>query len=291
MASPPEISVEEGDISRRTLTEVRDDLRGTPWPRAPLMTISYHDVPLDAGQQANAQDARTPLTSVPEIELGESPFDPSMLSSGSMPSIDVRAGSSPMIELDGAPVIPGAARMSLPSIQVTTSSMPSIDLESLEDLEDLAERDTLVPQTSTMGSLPTQPNTPVRPAVTVERARATSAQTQPQSQSQAQAQAQTVSKRAGSPVASAARRTLASPERSVSTPEAAKAPPCDALELRTFVVPETELSPRSSDAQRRAFITARLSKQLPCEASQVRRVDVKAFEAGAVMLRVWCPVP
>jgi hypothetical protein len=222
------------------------------------------------------------MTSVPEIELGESPFDASMIASGSMPSIDVRAGSSPVIELDGAPAHPGAGRFSLPSIQVTTSSMPSIDLETLEDLEDLAERDTLVPQTAALGSLPTQPSAPARPAVTVERSRSAQAP---------QAQAQPAAKRAGSPVASAARRTLASLEPTPSAPEPTKAPPCEALELRTFVVPESELSPRSSEAQRRAFITARLSRQLPCDASRVRRIDVKAFETGAVMLRVWCPVP
>jgi hypothetical protein len=252
-----------------------------------MMTISYHDVPLDAGQQASAGGPRAPLTSAPDIELGESPFDPSMLSSGSMPSIDIRAGSSPVIELDGAPVHPGAARASMPSIQVTTSSLASIDLE---EMDDLAERDTLVPQTSALGSLPTQPSAPARPAVTVERARnapAPPAQPQPQ----AQTPPQPAARRGGSPVASAARRTLASPERVTSAPEPAKAPPCEALELRTFVIPETELTPRSSDAQRRAFVASRLARQLPCDASQVRRVDVKAFEAGAVMLRVWCPVP
>ncbi|MFO0659838.1 MAG: hypothetical protein U0165_08415 [Polyangiaceae bacterium] len=300
MASPPEISVEEGDISRRTLTEVRDDLRGTPWPRAPLMTISYHDVPLDAAHPDDAQ-GRAPTASAPDIEMSESPFDPSMIAGGSMPSIDVRAGSMPMIEIDGAPLGSAAQRSSMPSIQVTTSSLPSIDLSAIEDDEELAERDTMVPQTSAMGSLPTTPTSAStgssRGVLSVERSRgATRASSSvPPPQNQPAAPAQPGGRRSGSAVASAARRTLASADKPAA--EAVRrasaedrAPACDALELKTYVVPETELNARSSDAQRRKFVAERLGRYLPCEPSRVRRIDVKLFEPGAVMLRVWCPI-
>jgi hypothetical protein len=66
---------------------------------------------------------------------------------------------------------------------------------------------------------------------------------------------------------------------------------CNVLELRTFVVPRAALSPKASEAEKRAFVAGRLSKKLPCLVEEIRRIDAKTFEPGAVLLRVWCPVP
>ncbi len=64
----------------------------------------------------------------------------------------------------------------------------------------------------------------------------------------------------------------------------------DALELRTFVVEESKLSLRSSDAERRAFVRERLAHRLPGPLTRIRRIDAKLLEPGAVVLRIWCAV-
>jgi hypothetical protein len=42
--------------------------------------------------------------------------------------------------------------------------------------------------------------------------------------------------------------------------------------------------------QKLALVRARFAHRLPCPIDQVRRVDVHAFEPGALILLVWCPV-
>lgn len=75
----PEIEVAERPIGRDTLMDVQDELRAMPWPRAPMPTVGYHEVPLDRG------DARAgPLP--PEPLAVARAFDPRNASS---PEIEV----------------------------------------------------------------------------------------------------------------------------------------------------------------------------------------------------------
>jgi hypothetical protein len=74
----PDIAVGEGDAGRDTLAEISDEIRRQPWPRAPLLTVSYNDVPLDAKRRREAPvpvppppPARRPAASSPVIEVRE----------------------------------------------------------------------------------------------------------------------------------------------------------------------------------------------------------------------------
>lgn len=71
---------------------------------------------------------------------------------------------------------------------------------------------------------------------------------------------------------------------------AARAVQCDALELKSFIVPATALSPKANDAARRAFVRDRLMDHLPCAMDRVKRVDARLFEPGAVLVRVFCAI-
>ncbi|HEU4535283.1 MAG TPA: hypothetical protein VFS00_14240, partial [Polyangiaceae bacterium] len=73
--------------------------------------------------------------------------------------------------------------------------------------------------------------------------------------------------------------------------EAGAAPePFDALELRTFVVPQSAITMQASAEQKLALVRARFARRLPCPVERVYRVDVHAFEAGLLALLVWCPL-
>lgn len=75
----PDIEVAERPMGRDTLMDVQDELRAMPWPRAPMPTVGYHEVPLDRG------DARAgPLP--PEPPALARVFDPRDASS---PEIEV----------------------------------------------------------------------------------------------------------------------------------------------------------------------------------------------------------
>ena len=52
VAGIPEITIGEAPLGRNTLADVKDDLRRAPGPRAPMMTVSYNDLPLDAKRAA-----------------------------------------------------------------------------------------------------------------------------------------------------------------------------------------------------------------------------------------------
>ena len=172
-SSGPEIAITQSPMGRATLEDVQDEIRAAPWPRAPLMTVSYNDLPLDGKRRKEARAAmpelvmpppmpRRPMTSAPEIELGEQ-------------------------------------RLGRETLALLNEGLPEDEIDS---------------------------------------------------------------------------------ERMV----------CDALELRTFVVPTSHLSPRATDAEKREFLRNRLAHRLPCSPSNVRRVDARVLEPGAVVLRVWCPV-
>ena len=180
--SGPSITIGEAPMGRSTLVDVEDDIRAAPWPRPPLVTVSYDDIPLDGKKKKGTPAApriermpermpppRPPMTSAPEIEMG----------------VERPLGRETLAMIGGD-----------------------------DDLDDPS---------------------PGRP-VDAE-------QTEP-----------------------------------------------DALELRTFVVPSTSVSPRATDAEKRAFVRDRLAHRLPCPAAQVRRIDARLLEPGAVVLRIWCPV-
>ena len=65
---------------------------------------------------------------------------------------------------------------------------------------------------------------------------------------------------------------------------------CEALELKSFIVPASALSPKASDDVRRTFVRERLAQHLPCAIERVKRIDARLFEPGAVLVRVFCPV-
>lgn len=157
-------------VGRTTLEDIENDLRRAPWPRAPLVTVSYEETapapPPKPGRRPLAPPARVPMTSAPEIEIR----------------------------------LTNAGRDTLSAID-----------DGEGELDDPA-------------------------------------------------------------------------------PKSAPSPKSDALELRTFVVPATTLPVRASEEQKRTFVRDRLAHRLPCPPHAVRRVDIKPFEPGVVVLRVWCPV-
>lgn len=177
--SGPSIQIGEAPIGRSTLVDVEDDMRAAPWPRPPLVTVSYDDVPLDGKKK--------------------------------------KASSSGGVRIERPPP-PRPAMTSVPEIEITAEK--PLGRETLALISD-GEDDLDDP-------------TPGR----------------------------------------------------ATDPDA----PPDALELRTFVVPSTSVSPRATDAEKRAFVRDRLAHRLPCPVAQVRRIDAKLLEPGAVVLRIWCPV-
>lgn len=187
--SGPDIVISQTPMGRATLEDMQDEIRAAPWPRAPLVTVSYNDLPLDAASR--------------------------------------RPAAKP--ERKGPPPLPRAAAPAAPEPpppRPLMSSAPEIIIE-----ETRAGRETLALMDDEELDDP-------RPSDGVARTE----------------------------------------------------PLCDALELRTFVVPSDNLSPKATDAQKRAFLRERLAHRLPCSPAHVRRVDAKLLEPGAVVLRVWCPV-
>jgi hypothetical protein len=200
MGSGPEITISQAPLGRSTLVDVQDDMRASPFPRAPLLTVSYDDLPLDTRREKKSQ----PTSSVQPTaaSLAEPP-----------PPMRRPQTSAPEIELHDEPQTGTRTRFSAPEISFREASMG---------------RDTFA----------------------------------------------VIHGEAG--------------EEEAPRPSAAIM--CDALELRTFVVPEEYLSLRSTDQDKRDFVKGRLAHKIPCDVADVRRIDVKTFEPGAILLRVWCPV-
>ncbi|HEU4539395.1 MAG TPA: hypothetical protein VFS00_34990, partial [Polyangiaceae bacterium] len=114
-APPPELSVKEGPLGRETLMELQDELRATPWPRAPMTTVGYHEVPLDgSGARAGPLPPEPPAallsrarhprdTSAPEIEVSLTEvslraltlLDGDSSDEGPPSAADAEAGASP----------------------------------------------------------------------------------------------------------------------------------------------------------------------------------------------------
>ena len=175
--SGPEITIGDSPLGRSTLSDIEDDLRAAPWPRPPLVTVSYNDVPLDGKKPKKS------------------------------------AVSGPRI-LAAPPPAPRRPMTSVPEIEINEAALG---------------RDTL----ALIGD------------------------------------------------------ELDDPSRHAASE---KAPLSDALELRTFVVPATSVSPRATDDEKRRFVRDRLAHRLPCAIAHVRRIDARLLEPGAVVLRIWCPV-
>ena len=64
--SGPEISFAEAGVGRNTLAEIEYDLAAEPWPRAPLITVSFEERDLPGRADARPQKR---VASAPEIEI------------------------------------------------------------------------------------------------------------------------------------------------------------------------------------------------------------------------------
>lgn len=67
--SGPEISFAEAGVGRNTLAEIEYDLESEPWPRAPLITVSFEESGLP-GRVADVKPVKRAISS-PEIEIRE----------------------------------------------------------------------------------------------------------------------------------------------------------------------------------------------------------------------------
>jgi hypothetical protein len=212
-SSHPDISIGEAPLGRQTLSDVKDDLRRAPGPRAPMMTVSYNDLPLDA---------KRAVAEPPQVEVTPQTADSLWKSVDAGPAIELGEGA------------------------LGRETLAMIDAED--------EEEDAVPLVTTKA--PAAP-----PSSKVEN-----------------------------PAAS----TLPSfaPPREGQAPRAPKprAVQCDALELKSFIVPASALSPKANEEARRAFVRDRLADHLPCSIDRVKRVDARLFEPGAVLVRVFCPI-
>ncbi len=317
-ATPPEISAVERPIGRDTLMELQDELRAVPWPRAPLPTVSYNEVPLDRGAARAG-----PMPPEPLAEWPARPFNPRDTSAPeievSMTEVSLRAltlldGSSHLDDEADDPFSPPAApndSAAAPSPDAAVAA-PSPNAAVAAPSPDAAVAAPSPDATSVPGPLGTAvaPRSPAAPA-SAPRPRAASS-------------ALTAAKAAGAPAATkgaeavrpGAARPAGAPRSHVHLPkvqinlpqEAASAsagraasppapPPAnlatgafEALELRTFVIPPSALDLQAGDEQKLELVRQRFAGRLPCPVERVRRVDARLLEPGALMLLVWCPV-
>jgi hypothetical protein len=249
----PEISVAQQPLDRETLAELQEELRSAPWPRAPFSTVSYHEVPLDSGQ---ARAGPTPVTP----RLG--PPRPRRRRDGSAPTLQMGVAdpSEPSVTAPTVAAGPG------PSKRPAVVRPPAA-----------AERAPAGPRAvdaaACAGDAPTERGG-AEPATATD---APAAEARPTGG-----------------VRAAALTTLRSAPGGLVAPRSAlfdaTAASTDALELRTFAVPEAALAGRASDEERLAFVRGRFGARLPCSSRGVRRVDVSDFEPGAVLLLVWCQI-
>ncbi len=227
-SSHPEITVGEGPLGRNTLADVKDDLRRAPGPRAPMMTVSYNDLPLDAKRVAAAASTDTG----PVIEVKENTAE----------SLWKAVEAGPAIELGEAPL--GRETLAIIEAEARGSGAPS------EPAPPPAENLGLTLPHFSAAAVPAAAPRPPPPRTPAPKAR----------------------------------RTPPAPR-----PEATAAN-CEALELKSFIVPASALSPKASDDARRNFVRDRLADHLPCDIDRVKRIDARLFEPGAVLVPVFCPV-
>lgn len=229
-SSHPEITVGEGPLGRNTLADVKDDLRRAPGPRAPMMTVSYNDLPLDAKRVA----AAAAVDPGPVIEVRENTAE----------SLWKAVEAGPAIELGEAPL--GRETLAMIEAEARGEAPPSEPAPPPET--NLGQ--TLPHFSANAAAPPADSPRPPPPRTPAPRARKT-------------------------PLAPR-------PEPTAAT--------CEALELKSFIVPATALSPKASDEARRNFVRDRLANHLPCDIDRVKRIDARLFEPGAVLVRVFCPV-
>lgn len=222
-SSHPEITVGEGPLGRNTLADVKDDLRRAPGPRAPMMTVSYNDLPLDAKRVAAAA-----VDTGPVIEVKEN----------TAANLWKAVEAGPAIELGEAPL--GRETLAIIEAEARGANPPSEPAPPPDDELKQTQPNFAAP----LAVRPPPPRTP----------------------------------------APRARKTPPAPR-----PEPSAAT-CEALELKSFIVPASALSPKASDEARRNFVRDRLADHLPCDIERVKRIDARLFEPGAVLVRVFCPV-
>lgn len=225
--SSPEIQVGETSLGRGTLADVRDDLRRAPGPRAPMMTVSYNDVPLDAKPAALEKPAGGAPSEPPSPLWREVEAAPAIAPRA--PALRRHVDAGPAIEIHE------------PAPRPRVDSGPAIELrETALGRETLALIE-LDEEPAILLTNPLPRRTPTPPP-------------------------------------------SASPSLSSTTIA------CEALELKSFIVPATALSPHATDEARHAFVRDRLADSLPCSLDRVKRVDARLFEPGAVLVRVFCLV-
>jgi hypothetical protein len=216
-SSHPDISIGEAPLGRQTLSDVKDDLRRAPGPRAPMMTVSYNDLPLDAKRAA---------AEPPQLEVQPQTTDSLWKSVDAGPAIELGEGA--------------------------------LGRETLAMIEAEDEEADVLPLVTTKASVAPPP------AAKAEAPTATLPSFAPPKEKRTGAAAQTAPK--------------------------ARAVQCEALELKSFIVPASALSPKANEDTRRAFVRDRLAEHLPCDIERVKRVDARLFEPGAVLVRVFCPI-
>lgn len=74
--------------------------------------------------------------------------------------------------------------------------------------------------------------------------------------------------------------------------EQSKFASAEVLELFTFVILDRSLSAAATNDERRTFVEHRLWHRLPAGGvDAIRRIDLRAVDESALMMRVWCAVP